>query len=46
MEEFCSSVPELSVPVELPAAENIHHVAARFHRAQEEAVKAQLELNL
>jgi len=46
MEDVYSGVPELAMPVELPVAKNIHHMAAGFRRAQEEAAKPQWELNL
>jgi len=46
MEEVCTSVPELAMPVELPATEKIHHITVGLRRAQEETGKAQLELNL
>jgi len=46
VEEAYSSVPKLAVPAELPTVEKIHHMVARFRRAQEEAVKVQWELNL
>lgn len=39
-------VPELVVPVELPIVDKIHHMAASFHTAQEEATKSQWDLNL
>lgn len=46
MEEARSSVPKLVVPAELLVAEKIHHMVTGLHRAQEEAAKVQLELNL
>lgn len=46
MAEACNKVPELVVLVELLIAHKIHHIAARFHMAQEEAMKAQWVLNL
>jgi len=46
MVKVCSKVPKLAMPAELPIAEKIHHMATGFHTAQEEAAKAQWELNL
>ena len=46
MEEACSSIVELAIPVELPIVEKIHQLAARVRRTHEEAVKVKLELNL
>lgn len=46
MEEACSSIPELVVPMELPTAEKIHQMAAVVRKTQEAAAKVQLEMNL
>jgi len=46
MVETCGKVPELVVPVELPITNKIHHMVAGFRTAQQEAEKAQWELNL
>jgi len=39
-------VPELAVPTELPVREKIQHMAKGFRTTQEEAAKAQWDLNL
>lgn len=46
MAEVCSSVPQLAMPAELQATTKIHHMVARFCKAQEQAAKAHWELNL
>lgn len=46
MAEVFSSIPKLAMPAELLVAENIHHIAARFRKTQEEVAKIQWELNL
>ena len=38
--EVYSTVRKLVVPLKLPIADKIHHMAASFHTAQEEATKA------
>ena len=42
----CSKVPELAIPAELPTTDKIHCMATGFCTTQEEAAKAQWELNL
>lgn len=44
--EACNKVPELAIPAELPTTNKIYRMAPGFRTAQEEAVKAQWELNL
>lgn len=46
MEEAYSSILELAMLMVLPTAEKIHQLAAGVRKAQEEATKVQLELNL
>lgn len=46
MEEAYSSISELAMLAALPTVEKIHQLASGVHKAQEEAVKVQLELNL
>lgn len=46
VEDACRSVPELVVPAELSATEQIHRLAAGVREARKETTKVQLELNL
>lgn len=46
MAEACTKVQELAVLAKLPIDDKIHHMAVGVRTVQEEALKAQWELNL